>query len=89
MTSPSWGFQLALELSNIFPLRDVAHVLGQAAGHQIMKLARDLRKSGSDIIVEADLAEVFGRARISSELEAKFKDRTKITKLHHCGVTPT
>src|SRR5579859_151939 len=46
-----------------------------------MKLARDLRKSGSDIIVEADLAEVFGRARISSELEAKFKDRTKITTI--------
>jgi hypothetical protein len=71
------GFQLALELSNVFPIHDAV----RAVGHHILQLARDLRKSGSDLVVEADLAEVFGRGRISSELETKFKEATKITTI--------
>lgn len=71
------GFQIALELTKVFPISDVV----QAAGHHILRLARDLRKSGSDLVVEADLAEVFGRGKIVSELEIKFKAATKITNI--------
>jgi hypothetical protein len=41
---------------------------------KVVELARDLRKSGSDIVVETDLASAFGRMTISSKFEAKFKD---------------
>jgi len=68
------GFQLALELSNVFPVKELA----LSAASQILTFARDLRKSGSDVVVEEDLAEVFGRGRVSSELEKKFKDTVNI-----------
>lgn len=71
------SFQLALELSSVFPIRQAV----KAMGDYILKLARDLRKSGSDLVVEEDLAEVFGRGKLSSDLETKFKDTTKITTI--------
>jgi len=58
------SFQLALELSSVFPIRQAV----KAMGDYILKLARDLRKSGSDLVVEEDLAEVFGRGKLSSDL---------------------
>lgn len=67
-------FSLALELSNVFPIRAVV----ESAAAQLFKFARDLRRSGSDILVEEDLAIVFGRGRIDPELEKKFKDAVKI-----------
>ncbi|ERF75051.1 hypothetical protein EPUS_04833 [Endocarpon pusillum Z07020] len=67
-------FSLALELSNIFPIRAVV----DSAATQFLKLARDLRRSGSDIVVEADLAAVFGRGVISSMLEDKFRNAVKL-----------
>jgi hypothetical protein len=70
-------FQLALELSNVFPMREVVVGVSQ----QLLNLARDFRKSGSDIVVELDLADVFGRGKISSELETKFKETTKISTI--------
>jgi hypothetical protein len=68
------GFQLALELSNVFPVKELV----SSAASQILTFARNLRKSGSDMVVEEDLAEVFGRGKVSSELEKKFKDTVKI-----------
>ena len=38
-----------------------------------MALARELRNSGSDIVVEEDLAQLFGRSRISPEIASSFK----------------
>ena len=70
------GSQLALELSNIVPGKELV----QDAGAHLLTLARDLRKSGSDLIVEEDLAGVFGRGRISSELEKSFKDIVRVQK---------
>ena len=55
------GFQLALDLSSIFPVR----ALADGTASKVMALARDLRKSGSDLVVEEDLAEVFGKGKIS------------------------
>jgi hypothetical protein len=72
-----FGFQLALELSNVFPVRDA--VVG--VSRLLLDLARDFRKSGSDIVVELDLADVFGRGKISTDLETKFKETTKISAI--------
>jgi hypothetical protein len=41
-------------------------------------MARSLRKSGSDLVVEQDLAAVFGRGRIEPQLEQDFKRIVKI-----------
>jgi hypothetical protein len=73
------GFQLALELTNVFPVKDLV-VSGATA---VLDLARSLRNSGSDIVVEADLARVFGRARVSSPLEMEFK-----AKVHTSNYVP-
>lgn len=67
---------------------------------ELINFARDLRKSGSDIVVEEDLAEVFGRGKIVSELEVQFKKNIlgniKSIPLHpsseihlHAGPGPT
>ena len=68
------GFQLSLELTKAFPIRAVI----ESAGSTLLKYARDLRKSGSDIVVEADLAEVFGRGKIVHETEQKFREVVKV-----------
>lgn len=68
------GLQISLELTKLLPIRSVVDTVGS----QILKLARDLRLSGSDLVVEEDLAEVFGRGLINPELEAKFKDVVKV-----------
>lgn len=67
-------FNLALELSNTFPNRTVV----ESAATQLLIFARELRKSGSDIVVEEDLATVFGRGRISPELAEKFRDAVEV-----------
>ncbi|EXJ73847.1 uncharacterized protein A1O5_03609 [Cladophialophora psammophila CBS 110553] len=71
------GFQLALELSNVLPIKDLA----ASAFTTLLNMARDLRNSGSDIVVEADLASIFGRGQVSLELEKAFKAKVHITKI--------
>lgn len=71
-----FGVQLALELSNILPVREVV----QSSAAQVINFARLLRKSGSDVVVEEDLAEVFGRGRISPKLESDFTNAVKIQR---------
>lgn len=68
-------FALNIELTRLLP--PVRWATNKAA-NAIMTRARDLRHSGSDIVVEEDLALVFGRCRISAALESSF--RTIITK---------
>ena len=68
-------FALSLELARLLP------AVGRATNSAldaIMRQARDLRHSGSDIVVEEDLANVFGRSRISLTLSSSF--RTVITR---------
>ena len=65
----STGFQISLELAKAFPISSVT----ESIGSKVLKYARDLRVSGSDIVVEADLAEVFGRGKVVHELEQKFR----------------
>ena len=73
MSSMSSNFQLSLELTNVFPVGSLIRDLGGSAYQQIMTLARDLRKSGSDLLVEEDLAAIFGRARIEADIEDQFR----------------
>ena len=73
----STGFQISLELAKAFPIRSVTETIGS----KVLKYARDLRVSGSDIVVEADLAEVFGRGKIVDELEQKFRKVVKVQSI--------
>lgn len=96
MASGAIGFQVALELSQILPIRQVV----DTAAHQILDLARRLRLSGSDLLVEEDLTSFFGRVRINSGVADDFKKRilanTRIVPLPNneaielsCGSGPT
>jgi hypothetical protein len=67
------GFQLALELSSFIPKE-----LATAGITKLVNFARELRRSGSDIVVEEDLAEIFGRGRVSVNLEKQFKAQVQI-----------
>ena len=67
-------FQLALELSHVFSLG----TLVQSTGTALLDFARDLRKTGSDIVVEEDLANIFGRCRVEKNLNDEF--RKKVVK---------
>jgi hypothetical protein len=61
--------QTTLEITNFLPVKETV----VAAGSYLLKLARDLKASGSDIVVEADVASVFGRAVIQPEVESNFR----------------
>jgi hypothetical protein len=66
-------FAIALELTNVLLIAPAISSATAAA----VRLARDLRKSGSDLLVEEDLAEVFGRNRIDDKLESSFRTAVK------------
>jgi hypothetical protein len=65
----SFGVQLSLELANAFPIREVVG----GATRSAISFARKLKATGSDLIVEQDLADIFGRGRIEGELQKVFK----------------
>ncbi|KAL9084711.1 MAG: hypothetical protein Q9165_007959 [Trypethelium subeluteriae] len=75
---PSYvGFQLALDLASILPVREIA----ERSFQKFITYASELRKSGSDIVVEANLAEIFGRGNVSSELEQAFKSKVAVQNI--------
>lgn len=65
---------LSIELTRLLPFQPVA----DAVGASVLNLARDLQRSGSDVVVEEDLALIFGRARIEAHFESGF--RTVVAK---------
>jgi hypothetical protein len=67
------GFQLTLDLAHLFPSE-----LASQGIAKFLDFARDLRKSGSGIVVEEDLAAIFGRGRVSTALERDFKAEVQI-----------
>jgi hypothetical protein len=76
------GIQLSVELTRLTgAFSSTASQLSD-----MVKFARDLRKSGSDIVVEEDLANIFGRGDISQRLMDDFKSAVSkeitITPLH-------
>ena len=68
--SLSTQFQIGVELTKIFPVRELAGGIY----NKVMNYARDLRKTGSDLVVEEDLAAIFGRGRLEASLEMKFRE---------------
>ena len=62
-------FALSLEITRLLPISTITETTALA----VYNLARGLRNSGSDIIVEQDLAEAFGRCRITHEIERSFR----------------
>lgn len=74
-------FSLSLELTKLLPAQ-AALTYGVDA---IVSLARELRRSGSDFLVEEDLAAIFSRGRVVPSLETHFRDVVKVasfTPLH-------
>ena len=66
---PGFGVQLSLELAKVFPVREVITEATRSA----ISFARSLKATGSDLIVEQDLADIFGRGRIEDEVQKVFK----------------
>ncbi len=66
-------FALSVEVTRLVPL---ALAAAYKSSEAVMSLARDLRKSGSDIVIEEDLAYMFGRCRIAQQLESSFRTIT-------------
>lgn len=66
-------FALSLELSRLVPLGLVT----SKAAELVMKLARDLQNSGSDIVIEEDMVNLFGRGRIPAQFASSFKTAVK------------
>jgi hypothetical protein len=68
-------FALSLELAKILPVRAAITYSAES----LVKLVRALKRSGSDFLVEEDLATVFGRGKIEASLETNFRD---VVKMH-------
>jgi hypothetical protein len=66
-------FSLSIELTKLLPLGPLL----SSTGRGFLSLARDLQNSGSNIVVEADLANVFGRNRIEPRFESSFRTAVK------------
>ena len=62
-------FQLGVELTKFLPVRSLV----ETGFTSVINMARELRKSGSDLLVEEDLATLFGRAKIDPVVEVQFK----------------
>ncbi|KAK8006124.1 hypothetical protein PG991_012421 [Apiospora marii] len=63
------AFQLTLDLANVAPAKNLVGWGSNA----ILNFARDLRKTGSKLLVEDDFTAVFGRARVDDTMRAIFK----------------
>lgn len=68
----------ALELTKLIPFGSLNTNTSRGRLH----LTRELQDSGSDMITEADLAEVFGRNRIERGFESTFRTTVKKSVIH-------
>ena len=64
---------LSLELAKIFPIKAVIN----NGAESLVSLVRALKRTGSDFLVEEDLAAIFGRGRIEDSLEDEFRTVVK------------
>lgn len=71
-------FSLSLELTRFIPFGSLI----TNASRGMLHLMRELQNSGSDMITEADLAEVFGRNRIEPRFESTFRTAVKKSVIH-------
>ena len=68
------GVQISLEISRIKPIRDVSRIVYDS----FLDYGRRCRRSGSDVMVEADLAALLGRVLIREELEKEYRNIVRI-----------
>ncbi|KAI9870139.1 MAG: hypothetical protein M1830_004638, partial [Pleopsidium flavum] len=71
-------FNLSVELTNLIPFGPLL----STASRGLIHLLRDIRKSGSDIVAEEDLAEVFGRNRIEARFASTFRTAVRTSAIH-------
>jgi len=74
-------FAISLEVAKLLPLQ----MAFTKSVETVMNLARSLQSSGSNIVVEEDLALLLGRSRLSPRLESSFKTVMKASS----AVPPT
>ena len=67
------GFQFGLEVTKVLPVKEAA----ENVTTRLLNIARNLRKSGSDLVVEEDLAELLGRAHLEPAFEKEFRNDVK------------
>ena len=71
-------FSLSLELTKFIPFGSLI----TNASRGVLPLMRVLQDSGSNMITEADPAEVFGRNRIDRKSESTFRTAVKKSVIH-------
>lgn len=88
MPTTSIGFQVGLALATAIPVRDALEKASKYTLEQISALMRSLRNTGSDLLVEEDLAAVLGRVWIDAVVSQRFKGEvlanTKIAGIPSC-----
>jgi hypothetical protein len=67
-------FSLSLELANILPIKSALNY----TVNSLIGLVRDLKRSGSDFLVEEDLVAIFGRGRIVPSFQASFREAIQV-----------
>lgn len=67
------GFQISVELTQLFPVRTAVEYLARCSVERVLGFARELKNSNSDILVEADLVAVFGRVWVDEKIARQFK----------------
>jgi hypothetical protein len=87
MVSSLVGFQVSMELAAIFPIRQMVSSATVYTWSKIMSIARTLKQSGSDLLVEEELCAVFGRVWVDPTLSTTFRttvvERTSTNSLSH------
>lgn len=71
-------FNLSVELTKLVPFGSLINT----ASRGLINLVRELHKSGSDIVAEQDLAEIFGRNRIENKFASTFRTAVKKSTIH-------
>ena len=71
-------FALSYELSRLVPVVPIIN----AASHGLLELVRDFQGSGSNLVTEHDLAEIFGRNYIQPQFATTFKTAVRTSAIH-------
>ncbi|CAF9906568.1 MAG: hypothetical protein GOMPHAMPRED_004788 [Gomphillus americanus] len=71
-------FSVSVELTKLVPFVPLVKLASQGA----LTLVRSLSKTGSDLVVEHDLAAMFGRLRIEEHFARTFKTAVTVSKIH-------
>lgn len=71
-------FSLSVELSKLVPVAPIVSI----ASRNLLELVRGLDRSGSNLITEHDLAQIFGRTYISPQFANTFKNAVRTSAVH-------